>query len=250
MSRRNFEMYQQSISDEFKTVQDRVRNIIGDRHWGEEGRYKEIIFMNIIKRYLPKHLSVGSGFIISSNDQITSQIDVIIYDNRFPLIFSENDFVICSNQNVVGIVEIKTKVYLNQLEKIIDKAHSNGKLFGDHIFNGIFAFDNQFDLEDSNKASSIKLAEILKVKNCFINHISFGENLFIRYWDKDRSKFYSIYRIERFSFPYFISNLIESTYRKTMDDEKRSVSRIDFIINYLYGIEDGKENYKIRDILV
>ncbi len=250
MSKRKFELYQQSISDEFKAIQDRVRNIIGSSHWGEEGRYKEIIFMNIIRRFLPKHLSVGSGFVISPNDELSTQIDIIIYDSRFPLIFSESDFVICSYQNVVGIIEIKTKIYLNQLEEIIEKAHRNGELIGNHIFNGIFAYDNQFDLADTSKASSIRLKEVLEKNKGFVNHISFGENFFVRYWEKQNKNYYSIYRIEKFSFPYFILNILEISYRISMDNNDESISKIDFISNYLYGIEDGKENYKIYDILV
>ncbi|MBU5676816.1 hypothetical protein KQI88_10335 [Alkaliphilus sp. MSJ-5] len=249
MSRRNFELYQQSISDEFRALKNRVRNIIGQNHWGEEGRYKEIILMNILNRFLPKHLSVGTGFVLCPEDKMTKQIDIIIYDNRFPLIFSEGDFVICSNQNVVGIIEVKTKVYIGQINEVIKKAHENGVLIGNHIFNGIFAYDNQFKLMAEEETSSRTLKNTLNEYYGYVNHISFGENFFIKYWDKPHKKFYSLYYIKKFSFPYFISNLVELSYCITTENNY-IYNGIDNISNYLYSIESGKESYKFSEIEV
>ncbi len=245
---RSIELFQQSISDEFRAVKNRVRNLIGHSHWGEEGRYKEIILMNMLKKLLPKHLSVGTGFVIGVNDLMTKQIDIIIYDNRFPLIFSEGDFVICSNQNTVGIIEVKTKIYLNQIETVIKKSHDNGMIVGNNIFNGIFSYDNQLKLGDPNIQGSKNLENALKQYNGFINHISFGENLFLKYWIANESEYYSLYNINRFSFPYFISNLVEVAYRNTIDNSESS--RINMISAYLYGMENGKESQLLRNIMI
>ena len=59
----NYRDYQKSVAVEFNAYKDRVRNIIDDKHWGLEGRHKEVILMNYLKRVLPKHLSVGTGFV-------------------------------------------------------------------------------------------------------------------------------------------------------------------------------------------
>ncbi|ABW19403.1 DUF6602 domain-containing protein [Alkaliphilus oremlandii] len=251
MSRSNFELYQKSISEEFNALKNRVRNIIGSSHWGEEGRYKEIILMNMLRRVLPKQLSVGTGFVLCSDNQMTKQIDIIIYDNRFPLIFSEGDFIICSNENVVGIIEVKTKVYVRQIEEVIKKAHENGMLIGNHIFNGIFAYDNQFKLMNKDSRSAITLEDTLKRYPGYVNHISLGENFFIRYWNEQEQEenYYSLYYIEKFSFPYFISNLIEQSYCSTADNESNR-DKINGIFKYLYSIEHGKETYKFREIEV
>lgn len=37
--------------------------LIGDKHWGEEGRYKEIILNELFKEVLPNHISVGTVFV-------------------------------------------------------------------------------------------------------------------------------------------------------------------------------------------
>ena len=50
--------FQKSITKELDTIKNRVRNLIGSSHWGEEGRYKEAILRNVIKRFLPSNLSI------------------------------------------------------------------------------------------------------------------------------------------------------------------------------------------------
>lgn len=49
----NYVEYQKSISNELLSIKDRVRNFIDDHHWGEDGRYKEIILSHIVRQHLP-----------------------------------------------------------------------------------------------------------------------------------------------------------------------------------------------------
>ena len=46
----NMELFHKSTTKELKVIKNRVRNFIGNRNWGEEGRYKEAILRNVIKR--------------------------------------------------------------------------------------------------------------------------------------------------------------------------------------------------------
>ena len=48
--------FQKSITEELDVVKNRIRNLIGNRHWGEEGRYKEAILKNILRKF---HLTDG-----------------------------------------------------------------------------------------------------------------------------------------------------------------------------------------------
>ena len=203
------EKFQKSITKELDTIKNRVRNLIGSSHWEEEGRYKEAILRNVIKRFLPSNLSIGTGFVIKKNrgnTQISRQIDIIIYDNTIPVLFSEGDFVITTYKNVKGIIEVKTKIRNNQLEEIIQKAETNGKLIGKNIFNGIFSYEYKGDINDIDKI--IKEAEA----KGYVNHISLGPDVFIRFWKKeDKNKlhppvencqndFYNIYNIKGLSY--------------------------------------------------
>ena len=47
----NAKEFQESITEELNVVKNRVRNLIGSHHWGEEGRYKEAILKCAIHRH-------------------------------------------------------------------------------------------------------------------------------------------------------------------------------------------------------
>ena len=243
----NPEEFQKSITKELNTIKDRVRNLIGNTHWGEEGRYKEAILKNVIRRFLPTNLSIGTGFIIRKNNdelQVSKQIDIIIYDNTVPVLFSEGDFVITTYKNVRGIVEVKTKIRNGELQEIIQKAKENGELIGKNIFNGILSYE--FD----GNINSNAIDQALKEARGYVNHISLGPNLFIRFWKReDRSRFdppiencqndfYNIYELQNLSFSYFISNLLELTCISELNDR----------LWFLYPIVGTKERYRVRTI--
>lgn len=154
------ELYE-SIGKEMHAKKNRVRNIIGDSHWGEEGKYKEIILKNIIQRYLPHDLSIGTGFIATkTNESIStsSQIDLIVYQNSYPPLFREEDFVILHPEPICAIIEVKTNIRNSKtdLEKILKKASGNAievlrnkkqSYSPTHFFNGIFSYDTEMDHE-------------------------------------------------------------------------------------------------------
>ena len=137
-----------SINKEFELIKDRVDNLIDidANHHGENGAYKEAILRKIIKRFLPKNISIGTGFIVTKNDNNTysrtTQIDIILYDNNYPILFNEGDFIITTPKNVKAIIEVKTTIRNSDLEEIIIKSKENMNLIGNpHIFNGIFSYN-------------------------------------------------------------------------------------------------------------
>jgi len=226
--------FQESITKELDVIKDRVRNLIGLSNWGEEGRYKEAILRNVIKRFLPNNMSIGTGFVIKGSEdegQVSSQIDIIIYDNTIPVLFSEGDFIITTCRNVRAIIEVKTKIRNNDFQQIVNKSKNNGKLIGNEIFNGIFSYE----YEDNVKAQCIK--DALRETNGYVTHISLGKNIFIRFW-KD-ANLYKIYRLDNLSFSYFISNLLASLCPPSKLKDRWW---------FLYPIREGKEVHKIDTI--
>jgi hypothetical protein len=225
----NTREFQESITQELNIIKNRVRNLIGNAHWGEEGRYKEAVLKNVLRKFLPKNLSVGTGFILAANgnndeDNILSrQIDIIIYDNTLPLLFSEGDFILTTLSNVRGIIEVKSRITHNTLPGIVTQFDESIFPFIDNIrarefkiFLGIFAFEYGGDIH------SINIDNSLRDSSRIINHISLGTNYFIRHWMEDEKQdlavpvecqhdFYNVYDIHNLSFSYFISNLIDIT---------------------------------------
>ena len=231
--------FQKSINRELQVVKNRVRNLIGNANWGDEGSYKEAIFRNVISQYLPKNLSVGNGYIIkkgnSDQDQdfiVSKQIDILIYDNNYPVIFSEGNFVIVIEESVKGIIEVKSKIYTgstnnNSLYQIIQKFNAFDEFLNirenghNRIFKGIFGY------EFSGDSTSNVIDETLRISKGMVNHISLGPSIFIRHWVDNNEleppvdcegHFYNIYEISNLSHAYFISNLIHITSNRDLTD--------------------------------
>ncbi len=212
--------FQKSITHELDVVKNRVRNLIGNAHWGEEGRYKEAILKNIIKKFLPSNLSVGTGFILNNNNQndISRQLDIIVYENTLPVLFSESDFIVTTLRNVRGIIEVKTRINSNTINAVVEQFDNSVNSLGGIIkrrrmFLGIFSFEFDGNIEDERIDTS--LVECHGI----VNHISLGPNFFIRKWKHSdaqnleppvecETNFYNVYGIESLSFSYFISNLL------------------------------------------
>lgn len=253
--------FQKSIADELNSVKDRVRNLIGDANWGEEGRYKEVVLRNVIKRFLPSNLSVGTGFIVKYRggwfeSDISRQIDVLIYDNTIPVLFTQGDFVILTPDSVRGIVEVKTKIRNSEIGDIIVKMRKNLALIDRDIFSGIFSYEYD-DFQDRHVPQGVK--DALKVERAgtgekrFVKVISLGPDIFIKYWEENEGRllfpsvmdchgrdFYNIYRIRGLSFSYFISNLIVQCSPSNLDDMKP----------FLFPIEGTKEVHRLDTVCV
>lgn len=231
MPKQSIVNFQKSITRELTLTKDRVEFLIGDANWGDVGRYKEAILRKTISQFLPSNLNIGTGFIVGNTDhqfgnngQISSQLDIIIYEDKSPVIFREGDFVIITENAVRAVIEVKTKVINygnrqnNALNTIIEKINrlrnfDSFSPIGRHRkkFIGIFSYEYDHEFSDQ------RVDEALKNSNGLVNHISLGPNKFIRYWENtDRlnpkpdyhGRCYIRYDLTDLSFSYFISNLL------------------------------------------
>ena len=229
--------FQRSITQELEAVKNRVRDLIGSANWPEEGRYKESILNEAINSQIPNQISTGTGFIIKQGSCaeefiLSKQHDIILYDNRTPLIMKYGDFVVTTPSNVKGVIEVKANLSPNKFRDAFEKLERSLEDIFDSYndkFIGIFSFDYQNNNNDNlhNIENSI-LINTLKQSKGIVNHISLGELFFIRFWKKQEghdlnppvqvdSDFYNIYNIDSLSYSYFISNILHSTC-KDLDD--------------------------------
>ena len=240
----NYIEYQRSISRELISIKDRVRNFIDNHHWGEDGRYKEIILSHVLRQHLPKGVSVGTGFVVN-NGNITKQIDIIVYRDDIPLLFKQDVFIIAPTECVLGIIEVKSQATTRVCSDAIRAAADNGRIIDRSIFNGIFAFENNLtNLQNEN------LLDMLNDAAGIVNHICFGKDLFIKYWDAGmprcnphENRNYAVYCIEDLAFGYFISNLVEDIYISMHGQQISETLR-----NMFYPIDNTKEAHRIGTI--
>ncbi len=237
----NYLQFQKSLSTELIAVKDRVRNFIGNNHWGEDGRYKEFVLMQTLRKYLPDTVRVGTGFVISG-DRCSTQIDIIIYSTSVTPFFKSGDFVIVEKSGVKGIIEVKTRLNKNDISNIVEKAHQNGELIDSAIFNGIFAYESDLRIVGDHLPPMAKSA--LERYKGRVNNVAFGANIFMKYWPRDclrqnRNEHISFYGLTDLAFGYFISNLAEDISGTTLSEERQ---------HYYYPIEGGKETRRIPEL--
>lgn len=254
MRERNYKAYHESITMELLAARNRVRYFIGNRHWGEDGRYKEVLLINYLKKILPANVSVGTGFVRNGNE-VTKQIDIIVFDNSIPTLFSAGDFVIVLPESVYGIIEVKSNLRESDSIKAIVNAHLNGEVIDKPIFNGIFSYESNVNFNNEpyrtnsrkwNSEGKKSIRNTLYNYHGRLNHISFGENIFVKYWcdhnpfDQDGLPCYSFYDLKNLAFGFFISNLIEYIHIKS-----RSESLSDTLVDFLYPTQ--KEDRRLEE---
>jgi hypothetical protein len=245
MSIKDTKEFHLTTSKELLAIKDRVRNLVD--HWLEDGNYKEATLTTVIKRFLPKKYSIGTGFVVKQTEtrgkhKPSKQIDLIVYDNSFPTLFKEGNFVIVTPDSVKAIIEVKANLNKQKRKKIIEKSNNIGKFICEgkrtidnslrdrdivqgfeyqtlqriRFFNGIFSFEG-FERTSFENLKNYLVAEsnTLKSESDFkfycVNHISFNKDIFYKFWGNDlpqTQKQGCIYSLKNLSFSYFISNLM------------------------------------------
>lgn len=265
--------YIQEKSHDLKSRQDSVRNIISN-HWGEDGRYKELILKQWLKDEFKQRklgVEIGTGFIKNHMGEVSSQIDIIIYNPKEVRHYlpqpQQDDFIIIDANSVLAILEVKTRINPYKKDKkdnkdIIESLCDNKKLAGGDIFAGIFAYecqernkqvsDKAFEkvLKGSNEKYKKALERTLKELSP-IDCIAFGENYFMKFWQEQepdssyQNKHYSFYRLENQSFGYFMLNICEHILVCLNKDRMFSQDEL----NRIYP-EGTKEPYKLLDFSI
>ena len=222
----NTAAYFESLTDELRSLKNRIRNFIGDAHWQTDGEWKETILRSILRRYLPKTIDVGKGFIITKEGPST-QIDILIYDTTKPVLFKDGDFVLVTPDATVGVIEVKTRVNRSELNEVLGKIDTIAKLHRRQP-TVVRPFFGLFSYEDSDFDSHFALQTIKNVFFGFggtpINILSFGESKFIRFWEfdpRDQRKLiykWHAYELEGKAPAYFLHNAIAFTCKQSVGE--------------------------------
>lgn len=218
-----------SIGAEFNALRDRVRNIIGSAHWGQDGAWKESILRAVLSRYVPESLALANGFVVGPNDTLSTQIDLMLCDKERPSLFRDSDFRIVTPESVAGINEVKTTFRMSEFRKELKKASENIALIRQdgrrqsegRVFCGVlyYAAPSEVDLQSVLKV----IAEVCATPESKVDFIAIGPDILIKYFGyhplgapSEGYNSWRAYRLPDQSFGYFIMSIIECTSLNSM----------------------------------
>ena len=130
-------------------------------HPGEYGTYRERIFRDLIKKFIPEKYDIGTGFIITSNGSVSTQCDLIIFDKEnTPILENENQrfFPI---ESVVGVVEVKSILTKSEFKDALLKLSSIKQLRNEAKGPYVFKDGNQNLSFDTKKNPRDQIATFL-----------------------------------------------------------------------------------------
>lgn len=219
--------FHKTTTKELLAIKDRVRQLIN--HWGEDGRYQEAVLKSVISRFLPEKYKIVSGFVVrqtqNRGEHIASkQIDIIVYNTDFPVLFKEGDFSIVTADCVEAIIEVKANLKNQGIENVMRKSNEIGQFIfnakadkSKNLFNGIFSYagyerlkiNNSQTVQNSIRNSEATINTDPNYNKFKVNHISLNKDKFYRFWNQNQhSDGGYLYEIEDLAFSFLISNLI------------------------------------------
>ncbi|WP_429066348.1 DUF6602 domain-containing protein [Aeromonas bestiarum] len=99
------------------------------RHTGEFGAYREILVREFLGFFTPSRLNIHNGFLITSLDSISTQIDAVIFDAKStPLIENGEKQRFFPVETVCAIGEVKSTLTKQQLKEALNKLARNKAL--------------------------------------------------------------------------------------------------------------------------
>lgn len=117
------------------------------------GKAREFFVSEILRRFLPQALHVGTGEILASDGLRSKQIDILIYRHDMPLLSSLASSNLYFVEGVVAALEVKSSLDSTKLHEALDNCRSVKVLDGD--FPGKGAAMNDFGLRDLGPAAYV-----------------------------------------------------------------------------------------------
>ncbi len=88
------------------------------------GSAREFIIKRVLKTILPPVVHFGSGKIFDAKGKKSRQIDIIIYDSRFPVFEVEAGIGIYPLEGVIATIEVKSTITNKSLHEALDNSMS------------------------------------------------------------------------------------------------------------------------------
>jgi hypothetical protein len=91
-------------------------------HPGKLGEAREILLQSFLSTYLPKVFGVGSGFALSSDVDVSTEQDIVIYDALYsPVLFPNARSAIYPHSAIHALIEVKSTLGRRELRTTVEK---------------------------------------------------------------------------------------------------------------------------------
>jgi hypothetical protein len=216
--------YLKSLTAECNAQKDRVRHFIGLNHLLSDGAWKESVLRAMISRTMPATYAVASGFVVTE-DEVSTQIDVLIYDTSIPVLYKGGDLVFVPPTACVAIIEVKSRLNATQFRNATQKLADICDLIKQYepqkrLFAGLFAYE-----QDGGNYQTL-LEHIAAAANGssqrVVNHAAIGNNTFVKYWPEHPDsgakgyKTWHHYTLTDMAPGYFLHNLMSYLARENL----------------------------------
>lgn len=94
-------------------------------HPGEYGRYREEACKNVLRLILDKNVNISDGFVIASNDTITTQCDIIVYNSDVAPVVADGFARMFPAEEVRMIGEVKSTLSRTDFKEALRKMAEN-----------------------------------------------------------------------------------------------------------------------------
>lgn len=98
------------------------------QHNLEDGKYREYLVTKVLKKIIPAKYSITNGFIIDSENNISQEMDVIIYDKNYVPPFFDETYTVVPIEAVIAVIQVKTTLTSNTLKDSISNLNSINRL--------------------------------------------------------------------------------------------------------------------------
>lgn len=243
--RPNLKQYHQSISNELEVLKDRIRLLIGNRHWQTDGEHKESVLRKVLKNHVAETLRIGRGFVCYPEQDSSRQLDILITDRNKPTLFKDEDLILATPDAIKAIIEVKTKLSLTELRDTVNTLSEQiqkVRQYNMDCLAGLFVFETQATTHKT--ILQVLQQAAANDKTRMINWVAMGPDLFFRFWPEGshvdggapiREDVWHSYNLtEGLAHAYFVSNVVWETSTDNNADMQFA----------WFPIEGGKEPYR------
>ena len=94
-------------------------------HSGEKGAHIERLIRAELRSVLPEKIGVGDGFVVDSNDEVSKQMDIVLYDKlNSPRIFASDSAQIFPVEMTYACGEVKSRLERGEFINVFEKCDS------------------------------------------------------------------------------------------------------------------------------